>query len=333
MAQEDRPSKRPRTAADDAVRDILQHHEEFWLNDGNIVLVARNIAFRVYCGLLVTQSTVFADMFASSSPNSDETIEGCPVVHISDSPEDFAHLLRVLLPTTHRQFHREKGAPKRSFNEVFAVIRLAHKYNIEDVQRQALSSLREYTFNDNFAVWRDARDEPIPVDDACAIGAVNLARLLDVPEMLPIALYKCLGLGTCLFDGWRRRDGSIEYLSQDDIKRCFAASDELSAAHVSLVTNIYYPVPSDGCKDASLCESYLQQILLATLKYNPVEVADGSDVMASSQHLITLEAGDYGLCAACEQELKDRDVRGREKIWNRFPQIFDIVAKDWGKGV
>ena len=76
----------------------LERHPEIWFNDGNIVLVARSTAFRIYRGLLASQSDVFSDTFASSTSSPDETFDGCPVVHLSDSPSDLVHLLRVLLP-------------------------------------------------------------------------------------------------------------------------------------------------------------------------------------------------------------------------------------------
>ena len=77
---------------------VQQRHPEIWFNDGNIVLVAGDseIAFRIYRGLLDAQSTVFSDLFASSTSSPDETFDGCPVVYLSDSPNDLVHLLRVL---------------------------------------------------------------------------------------------------------------------------------------------------------------------------------------------------------------------------------------------
>lgn len=80
----------------------LLHDDEFWLEDGNIVLVTRNVGFRVYRALLAAQSTIFADTFAASSSTTDESYAGCPLVHLSDSPEDLRHLLRVLIPKTKR---------------------------------------------------------------------------------------------------------------------------------------------------------------------------------------------------------------------------------------
>ncbi|KAM5539599.1 hypothetical protein V8D89_006708 [Ganoderma adspersum] len=331
MSQENRPPKRSRTAADadGAVQDPLKHHEEFWLDDGNIVLVARRVGFRVYRGLLVTQSTVFADMFASSTPNSDETIDSCPVVHLSDSPEDLAHLLRVLLPTTQRRFHREQDTPERTFDEVYAVITLAHKYNIEDVQRQALYSLREYTFNDNFDVWKGTRKEVIQVYGACAIGAVNLARLLDIPQMLPIALYKCLSLGPRMLDGWTRSDGSVEYLSQDDIKRCISALRSLSVERVTCIYSMYAPHASTDCEQPTSCEDALRQMLIDAMENVPESFADGPNVMTPC----ILNFDDYDLCALCVQDVRDVDVVHRRVVWKTLPQFFGLVVEGWGNGV
>ena len=111
MATDARPLKRTRidsdsipdaTSSKSTMQGDIKRSEEFWLEDGNLVLVARDVAFRVYRGLLAAQSTVFQDMFASASPTTDEAFDGCPVVRLSDSPEDLLHLLRVLLPMTNR---------------------------------------------------------------------------------------------------------------------------------------------------------------------------------------------------------------------------------------
>ena len=82
----------------------VKRDAEPWFDDGNIILVAQDVAFRIYRCLLAAQSTVFADMFASASPSSDECMDGCPVVHVSDPSEDLAHLLRVLLPGSRRLY-------------------------------------------------------------------------------------------------------------------------------------------------------------------------------------------------------------------------------------
>ena len=95
--------KRPRTGsvADAEPWQIpsedLERHAELWLEDGNIVLVAQNVGFRVYKGILTKQSPVFEDLFSAQETRADETYDGVPVVRLFDSPVDVGHLLRVLL--------------------------------------------------------------------------------------------------------------------------------------------------------------------------------------------------------------------------------------------
>ena len=84
--------------------DNITPHDEFWFQDGNLVLVAGDVSFRVYRGLLSAQSTVFNDMFSSASENDEETFEGCPVVRLFDTPQELAHLFRILLPVSRRRY-------------------------------------------------------------------------------------------------------------------------------------------------------------------------------------------------------------------------------------
>ena len=78
--------------------------EELWLDDGNVVLVAGNIMFKVYRGLLAAQSPIFGDMFAVASSSRGAHFGDVPTVRLTDSPEDLKHLLRALVPNTQRRY-------------------------------------------------------------------------------------------------------------------------------------------------------------------------------------------------------------------------------------
>ncbi len=74
--------------------------EEFWFEDGTVILVARDIDFRVYEGLLAGLSPVFRHLFTESQElisvcMRDGQTLSCPVVHVADAPEDLRHLLRA----------------------------------------------------------------------------------------------------------------------------------------------------------------------------------------------------------------------------------------------
>ena len=104
LSPEQDSSPRPSLSSSALSFANLQRYPEFWFDDGNIILVTpKHVGFRIFRGPLGAQSTVFADMFASSSVSADETLDDCPVVQVTDSHQDLAHLLRVLLPTTSKR--------------------------------------------------------------------------------------------------------------------------------------------------------------------------------------------------------------------------------------
>ena len=70
---------------------------DIWLDDGSVVIQAGFTQFRVHRTMLSRHSTIFKDMFSVAQPGDlDPSIEGCPLVHLSDSPEDIRHILSAL---------------------------------------------------------------------------------------------------------------------------------------------------------------------------------------------------------------------------------------------
>ena len=82
---------------------VYRRDQEFWFDDGTIILVAREIEFRVYGGLLAAHSSILKDLFAQAHSTRTVVAYGqhkvpCPVVHLSDSPEDLRRILRIYMP-------------------------------------------------------------------------------------------------------------------------------------------------------------------------------------------------------------------------------------------
>ncbi|EJF60290.1 hypothetical protein DICSQDRAFT_63386 [Dichomitus squalens LYAD-421 SS1] len=153
-------------------------HERFWFDDGNIILVARDVGFKIYRGLLAINSTVFSDMLASSKE------------------------------------------PQYSFDQVSALVRLAHKYGVQDVLDRSLRALQDARYTKDFSRYLELELDPtecdVKISPVHAIGAVNLAQLTQTSALLPLALYDCCQYGGDVLDGWRRDDGEVEYLSRED---------------------------------------------------------------------------------------------------------------------
>lgn len=74
--------------------------KDYWFDDGNLILVSQGVTFRVYKGLLAEHSTVFRSMFhvAQGKPETDDLVDGCPVVTLYDSPNDLRELFQLIYP-------------------------------------------------------------------------------------------------------------------------------------------------------------------------------------------------------------------------------------------
>ncbi|KAI9056898.1 LETM1-domain-containing protein, partial [Trametes sanguinea] len=92
----DHAASLPSDLATVSISGTVKRDPDLWFDDGNIVLLCRDVAFRVYRGLLTRHSVIFRDLFSMAQPSTSETMESCPVVHISDPPDDLRHLLKVM---------------------------------------------------------------------------------------------------------------------------------------------------------------------------------------------------------------------------------------------
>ena len=120
------PSKRKRTRVEEETdelpsnsQDLCKHESSpepldipttkdatFWFGDGNVVLIACDVEFRVYQGLLAAHSPVFKVLFdekarrtpASSQPGS------CITVRVEDSSDDLRHILNAYMRGPHVKY-------------------------------------------------------------------------------------------------------------------------------------------------------------------------------------------------------------------------------------
>lgn len=69
-----------------------------WFEDGNIIIQAEGTIFKVYRGVLAAHSSVFKDMLSIPQPSSGRlsAMEGCAVVHVSDTAADITIVLEAL---------------------------------------------------------------------------------------------------------------------------------------------------------------------------------------------------------------------------------------------
>ena len=91
-----------------AITMQVEPHPELWFEDGNVLLIADSMSFRVHKSVLSRSSEFFRDMLSLPQPSSQpEDGEGesdsedgrqqeIPVIQTSESAEDLGHYLDVL---------------------------------------------------------------------------------------------------------------------------------------------------------------------------------------------------------------------------------------------
>ena len=66
-----------------------------YLDNGNIILAVEQTHFRIYYGVLAAASVVLANMASvSETPDNKISVDGCPVIELEDSAEDWGYVLR-----------------------------------------------------------------------------------------------------------------------------------------------------------------------------------------------------------------------------------------------
>ena len=70
-----------------------RRHHKLYFDDGNIVIAASDLRFRVHTGILGYHSEVFKDMFSIPQPEDSEMYDGCPEMVLYDAPEAVETLL------------------------------------------------------------------------------------------------------------------------------------------------------------------------------------------------------------------------------------------------
>jgi len=170
-------------------------------------------------------------------PDNEETVAGRPVVRVSDAAHHMRHMLWALY--SGRAFG--KPGVQAPFKVVAALLRLAHKYQITHLRKEALARIKSLYVDGYVACLTQKHSHPLlSYEQQDAFEVVQLAHLTDTPSLLPAALYLCcLSKPFCtpnetIKSFLAKRDSDedphIKYLSQEDVLRCLAARPQLVEA-------------------------------------------------------------------------------------------------------
>ncbi|PIL26295.1 hypothetical protein GSI_12051 [Ganoderma sinense ZZ0214-1] len=309
----------------------LEHDPEFWFEDGSVVLIAQNVGFRVYKRLLAEHSPFFRDLFAIPQPVPAPKVEGCPLVYLSEFAWQFRHFLRALFPTKGnltfgaRQDHL-------SMDALSTVVRLAHKYQIDQLVAQGLGHLMEY-YTDDFAEWTktDRRTclDPAPLD---AISVINIAHLTNTSSVLPLAFLDVSTAGGALLRGVLRGEPRcfVEGLTVPDLERVFDGRAAMMDYASKAIVRIFQPEPQGygGCGSSRCQRAFTGKVeeledLLSLLH------SEGMGRCWADEFRNDSGSG-WPICERCREMVEKRDVKERKAFWRELPKFFKLEIEGWG---
>ena len=76
--------------------ETITNHDTFYLCDGSVEVICGMTLFRVHTSTLSFRSSVLRNMFSPVNLAAADSPNGCPRIVSSDTPTDFATLLKVI---------------------------------------------------------------------------------------------------------------------------------------------------------------------------------------------------------------------------------------------
>ncbi|KAJ7231896.1 hypothetical protein B0H12DRAFT_1239794 [Mycena haematopus] len=298
---------------------------EPWNNDGSVVIQAANRQFRVHWSVLARHSSVFRDMQGLPQPPGEPTIDGCPVVRLSDDPDDVACLLKTLYTPT-LPFIPQKAVP---LSLVGALIRLGRKYDFKDLHDSAVACLEaQYpTTLERFdELWPGSAFKTINRYWGVELDTVALASENKILSVLPSAYYLVVRKFNLkrLFDGVRKADGTRASLSPNDLRRCVLARQRLLIKQFQPGYAFGWTRrwKFKGCTALEQCRVAREDVLSrylddATVEALPPELSD-------VEHFSVWFFNRFRFCPTCKQHAISSISAGRKKMWEELPEIFDL---------
>ncbi|KAF7305606.1 hypothetical protein HMN09_00813800 [Mycena chlorophos] len=304
---------------DRSPEESLTRAEGLYFADCGLIIRADAVLFRVSGNFLATQSTVFRDLLSFPQPEDAETVDGCPVVRVQDASQDVETFLKALI---YPSFFEPPPSAAR-FTTIASVLRLSHKYDVDWLEKRALSHLaachptRLDDWNNLFKLKHSFIRSATP---QLAVSVVKLARELSIDWILPTALYRLArvrdphhvlkstldpedklswAIAVRRLDReWRAR--SLDYL----LAPCTNASPECLAARIAQRQRL------SNQNDGSIGGEPTYVLPLDTW-WNP-----NWQLFAAS-----------GVCASCVAGTKRLRREAQQTVWDELPGIFRL--DDW----
>ncbi|KAJ7051318.1 hypothetical protein C8F01DRAFT_1174985 [Mycena amicta] len=316
-----------------------------WFSDGNIVIQAEDLIFKVFQGILAARSPIFRDMLAIPPPEArdvDDSFEDCPLVRLPDSAADTESFLRAIFDS---EFFPAYPA-RIEFAALQGCLRLSNKYEVDYLRQRALVH-----FSSGFPVhlslldkrhyeaeslnpmerisWIEEQGE-LPV--ATLLECIEMAREVDALWVLPAAFYALacqLGKAERLVRVVSRDEDDPSSLSPIDKTAFLKGYDQHRQAVWGIFAFLSDPNVSGKkslCAQKTKCQAERLRAVGSWLS-----VLDSRS--RKPLHILQIKKSGDGplrhVCDVCRTELAQVFHQKRQVFWDGVPS--DYGLPQWGE--
>ncbi|KAL1686499.1 hypothetical protein GGG16DRAFT_128646 [Schizophyllum commune] len=273
-----------------------KRHDKHWCRDGSVVLHVEDTLFRVHQSTLERVSEAFKDLFAVPQPEGEALLDGCPVVRLEgDSGQDWTSLLDAIYDSLY-------------LPHILSILRLSTKYRIVAYRRRCIHILSAYFPSNQLPRDIDFAALPSP---AQFIDVMKVARETNALTLLPYAYLLAVSR---LEEDFLYSTHSLPPMHKLDVYH--GKVKLLQAQEVDMLPFVHNMETFEDCGKAPKCRVY--GAFTPYLK-NP---------SAPSRILSEIPNGELGLCDSCNKRACKIFIEGKQKTWERLPEIFGL-GKDW----
>ncbi|KAI0776608.1 hypothetical protein BD413DRAFT_224958 [Trametes elegans] len=319
-----------------APQEVLfpQQDQTFWFDDGNLVIIAGMVAFRVYNQLLLRHSPVFEQIYSQPPPPDMalyRTLYNCHVIRVDDTPLAIRTILSYYIQDPQDLPLYASGVERAYFQ-----VAMGLKYQMYTMVEEACDLVVERIFDTDSASYLRRWSDPERAFDASqAFIGIVLARMIPNgrTSILPTAiLIVAAGLNpTQLQNGVRLSDGTHLELSLDDLAVCLDARHTLLTVSLAVGRFIFASPWSRHCyrPGSGMCGQSLTLLTDQLLtRYEDARLISVDPFKDWAQELSKLP--DEGkLCGPCTEMIKKRQEKILKKAWGLLPCFLDITVHGW----
>ncbi|GJE89892.1 hypothetical protein PsYK624_060040 [Phanerochaete sordida] len=323
--------------------DIGERSTDFWFDEGNVIVASRGKAFRVHTGILMLRSEVFKRLLNGPVlAQQPEQLEGCPIVRVQDGAREFHDLLHIIYNGGNSDWLKTKRPPI-AYDDFRIVVPIAVKYEVQEIVEEARYRLSRIFPTSSLHNWDPSL---CPDGDATAlqlvhldcIDALRLARLLDLPALIPLIFYAICNIADLaeVAAGVDYEDGAPRaVLAPDDLRTYLVGRQALMQESLRVLRALHELGAEKGarvagCSSPKRCRPAFHALALTALDdelYCEPSPIDNMETWLANVARTTPEARP---CKHCDEAVRKLINERREEAWRKLGTIFGVP--EWPAG-